>query len=84
MRAAETMFVYSDGSKIMVDDSVLLERGRTPGVVQCIVRSVELMKDLGVEEPGILLTSPPFGRVYLPVSALEDDPLVLVSRGKQP
>jgi hypothetical protein len=42
------------------------------------------MKDLGVEEPGILLTSPPFGRVYLPVSALEDDPLVLVSRGKQP
>jgi hypothetical protein len=78
------MFVYPDGSKIMVGDSVLFERGRTPGVVELIVTSDEQMKDINVEEPGIMLKSPPFGRVYLPLRALEEDPLILVSRVPQP
>jgi hypothetical protein len=77
------MFVYSDGSKIMVGDSVLLERGCTLGVVEIIVTSDEQMKELDVEEPGIMLKSPPFGLVYLPQDALEEDPLILVSRAPQ-
>ena len=38
------MLKYSDGSEIMVGDSVLLENGRTPGVVEFIVTTAKEMK----------------------------------------
>jgi len=74
------MFKYSDGSEVKVGDSVLLENGRTPGTVESIVLTPEEMQSTNVEEPGIMLKSPPFGRVYLPQRALAQDPLHLVSR----
>ena len=73
-------FTYSDGSEIQIGDSVLLENGRTPGIVDYIVLTSEEMKSTNVEEPGIMLKSPPFGLVYLTQSWLADDPLLLVSR----
>jgi hypothetical protein len=77
------MLKYTDGSEIMVGDSVLLESGRTPGIVEFIVITAEEMKATNVEEPGVMLASPPFGRVYLPQSSLLEDPLRFVQRGPQ-
>jgi len=74
------MFKYEDGSEIMVGDSVLLENGRTPGTVELIVTTPEEMKAINVEEPGVMLKSPPFGRVYLPRWSLRERPIRLVSR----
>jgi len=71
---------YEDGAEIMVGDSVLLENGRTPGTVELIVITVAEMQAINVEEPGVMLKSPPFGRVYLPQWSLVKDPLRLVSR----
>ena len=77
------MLKYADGSEVMVGDSVLLERGRTPGIVELIVTTAEEMKAITVDEPGVMLKSPPFGRVYLPLSYLSDDPLRFVQRAPQ-
>lgn len=74
------MFLYSDGSEIMVGDSVLIEKGRTPAVVELVVTSDEQMKEIGVEVPGVMLTATTFGLVYLPQWSLEEEPLILVSR----
>ena len=75
------MFTYADGSLIKVGDSVLLERGKTPGTVELVVVTTAEMQAIGVEDRGIMLQSAPFGRVYLPEWSLRDDPLVFVSRG---
>jgi hypothetical protein len=77
------MFRYSDGTEIKVGDSVLLEHGRTPGVVELIVTTTEEMAAITVNEPGVMLTSPPFGRVYLPQWSLLEDPLRFVKREAQ-
>jgi hypothetical protein len=39
------------------------------------------MEAIGVEERGLMLLSPPFGRVYLPESTLQSEPLQFVSHG---
>jgi hypothetical protein len=77
---------YPDGKRIEVGDSVLIEHGRTPGTVELLVRTDAEMAAIGVSEPGIMLLSPPFGRVYLPARSLIEDPLEFVSRatGTQP
>jgi hypothetical protein len=69
-----------------MSDSVLIEHGRTPGTVELLVRTDAEMAAIGVSEPGIMLLSPPFGRVYLPARSLIEDPLEFVSRatGTQP
>ncbi len=75
------MFTYEDGSAVHVGDSVLLEQGKTPGTVELLVVTAEDMSSIGVQEPGLMLSSPPFGRVFLPDWSLRKDPLKLVSRG---
>jgi hypothetical protein len=77
------MFKYPDGSDVNVGDSVLLENGRTPGIVEFIVVTPEEMKATNVQEPGVMLKSPPFGRIYLPKWSLQEDPLRLVSRASK-
>jgi len=74
------MFTYADGSSIEVGDAVLLERGTTPGTVELVVVTPAEMQAIGVVEPGVMLLSPPFGRVYLPEWSLRDDPLLFVRR----
>ncbi len=76
------MFKYEDGLEIMVGDSVFLENGRTPGTVESIVITTEEMKATNVAEPGVMLKSPPFGRVYLPQWSMMKDPLRFVSRAR--
>ena len=75
------MLTYADGSPIKVGDSVLLENGQTPGTVELVVLTPTEMEAIGVEEPGVMLLSPPFGRVYLPEWSLQREPLQFVSHG---
>ena len=63
-----------------IGDSVLLENGQTPGIVELVVATPEAMQELGVDVPGVMLLSPPFGRVYIPEQSLQSEPLELVSR----
>ncbi len=74
------MLTYADGSPIKIGDSVLLENGQTPGIVELVVATPEAMQELGVDVPGVMLLSPPFGRVYIPEQSLQSEPLELVSR----
>ena len=60
---------------------MLLENGQTPGTVELVVVALEEMAAIGVDEPGVMLLSPPFGRVYLPVWSLQEDPLRFVAHG---
>ena len=75
------MLTYADGSPIQVGDYVLLEHGQTPGTVELVVLTPAEMETVGVEEPGVMLLSPPFGRVYLPKWSLQREPLQFVSHG---
>ncbi|MBO9876088.1 hypothetical protein [Xanthomonas sp. D-99] len=75
------MFTYADGSPIKAGDSVLLENGQTPGTVELVVLMPSEMQAIGVEEPGVMLLSPPFGRIYLPEWSLRREPLEFVSHG---
>jgi len=77
------MLTYADGSTIKVGDSVLLENRRTPGTVELVVVTPAEMASIGVEEPGVMLLSPPFGRIYLPQWSLQSDPLLFVSHGPE-
>jgi hypothetical protein len=76
------MFKYQDGSDVLVGDNVLIENGKTPGVVDRIITNDEEAKNINVDEVGIMLKSPPFGLIYFSKSWLEEDPLRFVCRAK--
>lgn len=74
---------YPDGHTILIGDHVRIEHGRTPGIVEAILVSPQDIEMFNVEHVGVMLLSPPFGRVFW---ALDDanDPLVFVARGLLP
>jgi len=76
------MFKYQDGSEILIGDSVLLENGKSSGVVDLIINTEDEVKAFKVDEIGIMLKSVSFGLVYLSNDWLKEDPLRLVSRAK--
>ena len=79
---AKSMITYPDGTEVKVGDSVLIEHRRTSGVVTEVIDSVMAQRQWNVEEPGVMLESAPFGRVFWPVSLFSEDPPVLVSRAE--
>ena len=76
------MFKYQDGSEVLIGDNVLIEQGKTPGVVNLIITTEDEAKGINVDEVGIMLKSPPFGLVYYSKHWLEEDPLSFISRAK--
>ena len=62
---------------------MLLEHGQTPGTVELFILTPAEMQAIGVEEPGVMLLSPPFGRLFLPKSSLQNEPLQFISHGPQ-
>ena len=70
---------YETGEEVKIGDSVLIEKGTTPGVVKEIIQSITQMEEWSVNEEGILLESPPFGLVFWPMSIV-DDPIQFVAR----
>lgn len=70
---------YVSGEEIQVGDNVLIERRRTPGVVEYVIETDNDMKGWNLGERGILLLSEPFGSVFWPIDEAYD-PVIFVSR----
>lgn len=70
---------YISGEEVQVGDSVLIERCRTPGVVEYIIETDKDIKERDLDERGVLLLSEPFGSVFWPIDE-KYDPVIFVSR----
>lgn len=70
---------YVSGEHVELGDCVMLERGRTKGVVEAIIETPEQMAEWTVDEPGLLLASEPFDLLFWPESE-PYDPVIFVSR----
>jgi hypothetical protein len=75
------MLIYSDGTLIKVGDRVLIERGRTPGTVVDVVGPGDIAA-FNVDEAGAMITSAPFGLVFIPESLFGDQGIIFVKRGE--
>lgn len=71
---------YVTGEEVKVGDRVLIERGKTEGIVYSIVETDKQMQEWGVDEAGISIESAPFGLVFWPLSETEDP---VVFRGRK-
>ena len=67
---------------MLVGDSVLIEHGRTPGQIIEVIEAEAELNQWNLQEPGVMIKSPLFGLVYLPVSTFSDDPVIFVSRNE--
>lgn len=76
------MMTYGDGTAMKVGDSVLIEHQRTPGVITQLIESAAQQSECNVDEPGVMIASPSFGLVFLPISTLQEDPIILVQRAQ--
>ena len=76
------MINYLDDTEVQVGDFILIEGGKTPGNVSELIETSEQMERCGVDVPGIMVESIPFGLVFLPLESFSDDPIVFVSRPK--
>jgi hypothetical protein len=74
------MICYQDGMEMRVGDSVLIEHGRTPGVITNLIESSAEQSESNVREPGVMIKSPAFGLAFIPTSTFEGDPVLLASR----
>lgn len=63
---------YVTGVDVKVGDRVLIEHGKTAGIVHSVVETDEQMREWGVDEAGISIASAPFGLVFWPLSETED------------
>lgn len=62
---------YPNGVEVRIGDKVRFERGGASGTVEAIIDAN--FADWSVEEPGVMLLSAPFGRVFVPVSMFVSD-----------
>ena len=74
------MMTYGDAAAMKMGDSVLIEHGTTPGVITHLIESAAEQSEWNVDEPGVMIASPPFGLVFLPTSTFEEDPIILARR----
>ncbi|MEC4749044.1 hypothetical protein [Methylomicrobium sp. Wu6] len=72
---------YLTGEHVEVGDSVLIEKGKTEGIVFAIVDTPEKMNQWGADETGLLIESKPFGLVFWPHSEIED-PVIFCNRAQ--
>lgn len=72
---------YPCGNPVRIGDPVLIESGRTSGVIEAVIETAEDMHEWQVDEPGVLIKSEPFGLVFWPTS--NADPVVLAIRQAQ-
>jgi hypothetical protein len=66
---------YEDGSLVRVGDQVLIENGRTPAKVKELIVQPQQLVEWGLQEPGVMLESPPFGLLFIPASLFTEEPL---------
>ena len=66
---------YPDGSLAKIGDAVLIENGRVEAIIKHFIQTPEQLVEWGVEEPGVMFESAPFGLLFLPQSMLKESPL---------
>ena len=71
---------YSNGLLVEIGDKVLIENGKTEGIVHDIIETKEKMNFWGIKEKGLMIKSKPFGLVFWPIDDM--DPIIFVERGK--
>jgi hypothetical protein len=69
---------YPNGVKVKVGDKVRFERGGASGTVEMIIDAD--FADWSVDEAGVMLSSAPFGRVFIPLSKFVSDGVALEKR----
>ena len=74
---------HADGTAVQVGDQVLIEHGRTPGIVEMVIVEPNDIAEFNVGEAGVMLLSRPFWRVFWPLDCPED-PVIFVERGSIP
>lgn len=79
---SEISVKYSTGEEICLNDHVLIEHRRTSGVVEHIIETEAQMREWNLDEQGVLIKSPAFGRVFWSIKH-DNDPVIFLSRGKQ-
>ena len=67
---------YATGEKVEIGDQVVIENGKTTGIIHAVVETDSDMKEWKVDEPGVLIESKPFGLVFWPISDI-DEPVIL-------
>ena len=68
---------YKTGETIQAGDCVLIEHGKTMGVVDSILEKKEQYEYWGLKESGLMIKAEPFGLVFWPDSE-KDDPVELL------
>lgn len=74
---------YRNGIEVLPGDRVLIEHGRTEGIVEELILAADDIALWGVGEPGAMLLAKPFGRVFWPLDD-HDDPMLFAARGEVP
>ena len=66
---------YSDGAVARIGDAVLIEDGRVAATIKHLIQTPEQLAEWGVEEPGVMFESAPFGLLFVPARMLKESPL---------
>jgi len=74
------MFKYKDDTLMREGDQVLIENGATKGVIKQLVLTAEEQAQWSVPTPGVLVSAPPYGNVFLPDFTMKGYPIEFVSR----
>ena len=70
---------YSNGLFAKIGDIVLIENGKTEGVVEDIIDTKQGMEFWGVKEKGLMIKAKPFGLVFWVMD--DEERIVFVERG---
>jgi len=62
---------YPNGAEVEIGDRVRFERGENSGTIETIIESN--FADWSVDEPGVMLLSAPFGRLFIPATMFASD-----------
>jgi hypothetical protein len=74
------MIAYPDGTEAQLGDSVLLDHGAHDGMIHAVIENTAERENWNVQVPGLMVESPYYGMVFLPVHTLERDEIRFVSR----
>ena len=70
---------YTNKISAKIGDIVLIENGKTEGIVEDIIDTKEKMQFWGVSEVGLMIKSKPFGLVFWSID--DEDEVVFIKRG---
>ncbi len=70
---------YFSKESVKIGDIVLIEKGKTKGIIEDIIDTKEKMEFWGVKEKGLMIKAKPFGLVFWAMD--DEERIVFVERG---